>query len=92
MSSKGKKLLITTRKHEIFIVHAARNTAIYEYCPTCKAEVEMLTLDKAVRISDFSGREVIRRMAENEIHSIETASGDLLVCRECLNGGLSPGR
>ena len=86
MTSKGKKLLITTRKHEIFIVRGSQNTTIHGFCPRCKTEAEMVTLDSAVRVSEINGREVIKQIAANEIHSIETASGDLLVCRECLHG------
>jgi len=88
MTTKGKKLLITTKSHEILIVRGNRNTTIRGHCPTCKSEVDMLTLDAAVRVSGISGREVVRRIAANEIHFSETASGDLLVCRECLNAWL----
>lgn len=84
MTPKGKKFRITTEKHEIFIVRLSRDTEIYGFCPNCKTEVEMLTLDSTVRVSGVSGREVIRQIAAEVIHSIETASGGLLVCRNCL--------
>ena len=88
MTSKGKKLLITTEKHEIFVVRGKRDTAIRGFCPKCLEEVEMLILDSTVRVSGVSTREVIRQIAADEIHSIETANGDLLVCRNCLKDRL----
>jgi len=84
MTAKTKKLLITTEKHEIFVVRVNHPTTMRGFCPVCGTEVEMLTLDSAVRFSGSSGREVIRRLAAEEIHTIETANGHLLVCRDSL--------
>ena len=84
MRSKAKKLLITTEKHEIFIVRVGCREGINGFCPACDREVEMLTVDSVVSTLGISGREVIRRITSDEIHSIETTGGHLLVCRNSL--------
>ena len=55
-----------------------------EPCAECGAEVEMLTLDSAVKVSGINGHRIVLRIANNEIHSIETANGHLLLCRKSL--------
>lgn len=86
MRSKAKKLLITTEKHEIFIVRLGVRDPVRGFCPICHREVDMLTLDSAVGASDLSGREMIGRIASEEIHAIETANGSLLICKSSLTG------
>jgi hypothetical protein len=86
MTAKAKKFLITTVSHEIFIVRLNRHTMLHGFCPVCGAEVEMLTFDMAVSASGIGGREVIRQLATDEIHAIETANGHLLLCRRSLAG------
>jgi hypothetical protein len=88
MTQNAKKLLITTVSHEVFVVRVNRQTTIHAYCPNCEAEVEMLGLDAAISLSGSGWREVIRQIAGDEIHSIETANGDLRVCRNSLINGL----
>lgn len=84
MPSKAKKVLITTVSHEVFIVRVNEDTGIRGFCPSCESEVEMLTLDSAARIAGVSGRQMINEIATNEVHSIETANGPLLICRKSL--------
>jgi hypothetical protein len=88
MTTKAKKFLITTFSHEIFIVRVNRQTTIHGFCPRCEAEVEMLTFDAAVSLSGIGGRAVVSQLAAEEIHSLETASGHLLICRISLHNGL----
>jgi hypothetical protein len=88
MNSKAKKLLITTETHEVVIVR--ENTRTFSgFCGKCEAEVEIVTLDTAVSVSGISGREVIRHIAADSIHTLETASGYLRVCRNSLNRWLA---
>ncbi len=86
MTAKAKKFRITTFSHEIFIVRVNRHTTIRGFCPKCETEVEILTFDTAVSVSGIGGREVIRQIAADEIHAIETANGHLLVCKQSLVG------
>lgn len=84
MRSKTKKLLITTEKHEILIIRAGAPQPVSGYCPACEKDVEMLTLDSAVIVSAMSGREMIGRIATDEIHAIESVNGPLLICKDSL--------
>jgi hypothetical protein len=84
MTEKAKKLLITTVSHEVFIVRVNRHTNILGFCSACNAEVEMLTFDTAVSVSGIGGDEIARQVVADEIHSIKTASGHLLVCKRSL--------
>lgn len=84
MKTKAKKLLITTEKHEIFIIHPGAVPAVFGFCPTCAEEVEVLTLDSAVIVSGLSGLQIVRQVSNNRTHSIETVNGHLLLCRKSL--------
>lgn len=83
MTKKTKKYLITTETHEIFIVRNGRET-IRGFCRECAAEVEMLNFDAAVTVSGKPAREVFGLIASGAFHSLETASGHLLICRNSL--------
>lgn len=84
MASKAKKLLITTEKHEIFIVRMNGHRTIRGFCSDCETEVEMLTFDSAINFSGIGGRELIGKVWIGEIHVIETTNGHLLVCKNSL--------
>lgn len=84
MTSKAKKLLITTEKHEIFIMHLGTLETVLGFCERCGAEVEMLTVDSAVRVSGINGHRIVQQIANDQIHSIETVNGHLLLCRKSL--------
>lgn len=83
MMQKAKKYLITTETHEIFIVRHGREK-IYGFCSECGNEVEMLNLDLAVTHSSKNARELFVLIERGAIHSIETESGHLLICRNSL--------
>lgn len=79
-----KKILIETESHEIFIVRVNGKSGIRGFCPTCEAETEMLTLDEAVSLSRIATLEILGRVRDDGIHSLETASGHLLLCGKSL--------
>jgi hypothetical protein len=84
MSENSKKIFITTKTTEIFIIRRGRGKGIQVFCSQCDCEVEMLTLDQAVSISAQNTRELINRIDSGAVHSIETGSGHLMVCRHSL--------
>ena len=86
MAENSKKIFITTKTSEIFIVRRGRGKGIRVFCRECRAEVEMLSLDEAVSISTQNTRELISRIDAGAVHSIETGSGHLLVCQNSLAG------
>ena len=85
MPVKSKKILITTTSREIFIVRADDKSFVTGFCPDCAREVELLNLDSAVSFAQKSARQLIDEIQSGAIHSIETKSGHLLVCRDSLN-------
>lgn len=76
----SKRILITTESREIFIVRTNYKNFVRGFCANCNREVEMLTLDGAVNRTGKTARELIRQTEASAIHSLETASGHLLIC------------
>jgi hypothetical protein len=85
MSLNAKKILITTESHEVFILRTDKRDHAYGKCPRCSLEVEILTLDQAISLSGLRTVELVRLIEADEIHSIETYSGHLLVCKDSLD-------
>ncbi len=82
MPEKAKKYLITAESREIFILR--KNKSVRGYCVECRTEVEMLTLDAITTQHGTPTREIFRLIEQNLLHSIETESGHLMVCRNSL--------
>lgn len=82
--TNAKKILITTEKREIFIVRRGGQNTIRGFCSNCQREVEMLTLDEAVRVGGQSSRAIVRRVEQDNLHFAETDEGHLLICAVSL--------
>lgn len=82
--TNAKKILITTRRHELFVVQNVQNHA-RGLCESCQREVEMLTVDQAVVESRLKTSELVRMTESNELHGIETETGHLLICKNSLS-------
>lgn len=82
--TNAKKILITTTSREIFIVRHGGQKTLRGFCPNCEREVEMLTLDEAVRVSGQSSRAIVRRVEQGSLHFAETDDGHLLICAASL--------
>ena len=82
--TNAKRILITTESREIFIVRINGKSNVWGFCEICAAETEMLTLDESVCAAGKSARELIHQIESSAIHSLETASGHLLVCQNSL--------
>lgn len=80
----ARRILITTESHEVFIVRFTGESDVRGFCPDCAAETQMLTFDESVIVLGESARRLIRHIESNAVHSIETASGHLLICAESL--------
>ncbi len=85
MPLNTKKYLITTEKHEVYVVRQS-NLAIQEFCTDCGKVVEMLSLDAATTQMKIRTREVLRLIELGKLHSIETISGHLFVCKTSISG------
>jgi hypothetical protein len=84
MSVNSKKLLISQISQEKIMVSKVILRSRKMICPICETETEMLSLDSAVSISGISTRQILDESKNNFIHTIETKSGHIWVCRKTL--------
>jgi hypothetical protein len=84
MPSKSKKILITTESHEVLIVRHIENQIFHGFCVECTEKVEMRTLDAITSEMGIRTRELLRRIDNNSVHSMEIESGHLLICLNSL--------
>lgn len=82
---EAKKILITTERHEFFIVHEKTGERIYRNCPSCGREAEMITLDEAVSLTNKPTRKLLGLIESAAVHAIDSVSGHILVCRNSLS-------
>jgi len=66
------------------IVRLRKGTAVFDSCPFCAEETEMITPEFAAAISVFTTREIYRRIEAGAIHFLERRDGSLLVCLKSL--------
>jgi hypothetical protein len=84
MQANAKQILITTESREVFVIR--HEVMVQVFCPDCNEQVEMLNFDAATTLYGIGGRELIHRSEGGDIHSIEAATGHLLICRRSLTG------
>jgi hypothetical protein len=81
----SKKILVTTESHEIYILRNTREVSLRAPCSGCAEETEFLTIDEAVRVSHRPTVELVEQSRIGILHSIEAASGHLLICQRSLS-------
>lgn len=89
MGRKIKKILITSETRETFVMRHSSPSAVQGYCFVCGSESQLLTFDSAVGTSYISGRKLIEKIENGEIHTFETDHGGLLLCRNSLTAYIS---
>jgi hypothetical protein len=83
MTAKAKQILITTESHEVFIIRQSGKHTVPGFCPECNRQVEMMDFDTASHLG-IGGRELMQRSEFGDIHSIESTTGHLLICKRSL--------
>jgi hypothetical protein len=53
-------------------------------CPACEREVEMITEGEAAGILQVDGAALDRLVAAGHVHTVQTVSGRLRVCKDSL--------
>ena len=53
-------------------------------CPVCGREVEMLTCAESIKILEIENQMLEALIAAGKVHTTETVSGNLRVCKESL--------
>lgn len=80
----AKRILITAESREVLIIRRLDTSLLTAFCAICSGEVRFVTLDEAVAYAQMPTWELIRKILLGEVHSLETGSGQILVCRESL--------
>jgi len=84
MFTNAKKILITTERREVFIVRRPEECPVVAFCSACGESVTFLSFDLAITESNIGGHELMLRSQRGEVHSIETDTGHLLICRRSI--------
>lgn len=53
-------------------------------CPACARKVEMVTNAQAIRILEVDSLTLGQLVADSQVHSVQTVSGNTWVCKESL--------
>jgi len=80
---KGKKYLIRVETHSVE-VHRPLLTDALAFCRGCGETVEMIGFDAAVLRSGVNALRMIEIIRSDEVHSVETQRGSLLICKRSL--------
>ena len=80
---KREKLIITAETIQRTTIRW-RHTPTVAWCEECAAQVSMLTTSEAAAITRTTVRAIFRRVEAGELHFVEPAGGELLVCRNSL--------
>lgn len=79
-----KRLEVFWETHEITTISFKRKLSASFFCQSCRAETLHLTVSEAASITKFSEFTIFRLVEMNQVHSIETANGQLLLCSNSL--------
>lgn len=54
------------------------------HCQSCQREVEMITNAQAIRILGVDSLTLGQLVADSQVHSVQTVSGNIWVCKDSL--------
>lgn len=75
---------IRFEKHELTHIRLIHNARFF--CPNCQTETTHLTIVQTANAIAVSETDVFRLADKGQIHSIETAQGQLLICADSAVG------
>lgn len=82
--SVKRRTIITIEQKRIAVLRSQRQKHLSAFCELCCARVSMLTVEEAARFVVTTQRKMFRLVESNLVHSIETETGDLLICKKSL--------
>jgi hypothetical protein len=80
-----KRLEVFWETHEITMISFRQKRSATIYCQSCGTETLHLTIAESASITKFSESAIFRFVETNQIHSIESPAGFLLVCGNSLS-------
>ncbi len=75
-----RRTKIRVEKHELKFVRVSGN--VQQFCQNCLTETEHLPITQMATVLGVSERTVFRLAEIEQIHSLETADGKLLICAD----------
>jgi hypothetical protein len=87
MPPKPRKLLVTRRKLEFYILR--HRFGFDGFCPVCREERHFVAVEEAMSLTNTSMLSVFAAVSAGEMHYIESHGGVLMICEEslCAVGG-----
>lgn len=82
-----KRIEITIKKRETFVVRSARFSAGC-WCGECDRPSQMITPDEAAVLVATSLREIYRLIEKGALHFVEPDRGSVLICLNSLPGAI----
>ena len=79
-----KRTIVTVKTSRLTVIRSARGS-VDIWCAECAAFVPMVTPEYAARLCSSTPRAIYRQIESGELHCLETAQGELLVCTRILN-------
>ena len=76
-----RRITVTTTKSRIL---RYQPQALSVFCPDCAREVEMLTSAQVAGILEIDGQTFDRLVSSGWVHTIQTVSGSVRVCKDSL--------
>jgi hypothetical protein len=77
-----RRTKIRFEKHELTLIRLSRNARLF--CLICQIETSHLTVAHAAKLFGISEKTVFTLAANEQIHSIETSDGKLLICADSI--------
>ena len=74
---------ITIETDRLFVIRG-RSATPTGWCKACRAQVEMVTTDRAAVMRSTSSRAIYRLIENERLHYTETPQGMMLICVKSL--------
>ena len=81
--AKSKKIFSRLITYERFSV--APSQLLVLFCAGCDRPSEMLPISQAAVEAEISTKKLFRLSEDGLVHSVETETGQMLICRQSLN-------
>lgn len=75
---------MTYRRSETLVFRSCLTRAVNGNCQRCASAAGLLNIDSAVDLSGIDTRHLFGLIENGLVHSVESTSGHLLICRRSL--------
>lgn len=75
---------MTLEESEVVVLHRRRRKILFAWCEECGGKARMSIPEDAGNITGLATRKIYQKIESGQVHFIESATGELLVCVESL--------